>query len=569
MGISQSNYDLWNKRNLIIGLLFFTVVMAVALRIWGIRFGLPYRYHIDETFYVALSLKLPTSRFDIPIKTHGPNLFYMVLLLEYVAYFIISLVIGRVDSITQFEALYRSDPTIFVLLARLTSVIAGVATLVPVFLIGRKIVNRTVGLLAAIILAATFQHVRESHYGTPDMLAAFLFTCSILFCLELQQNRQARNYLLAGLFAGLATGTKFTNILLWVPLSIAHITSLSEPLGHSVRRVARKLINSAIFVAMGGFVLGFAFAYPNTILRPARLYEYVSYLVDVGRNGFIPQFVIEPAPAWYYYLYSLTWGYGWILLILALFGLPLMLTKHRRIGLILVSSVIANYLILSRAPYYASRYLGSMIPIMCVSAAVAIYWIAKSIGKTVKLRREIVLAIIVVVALFQPLSSAIRHNILLTRIDTRTEAVAWMEENIAPGKLLALDWRRHGPPIRFSNGGDLSEDELWEVIDAGGIGLPEHTISEYHQLGVDYLIMSSYIDDLPISSLGGQEKKQHLLDSLEDYEIVYEVTPYVGDKPRHVFDQMYGPVTSLWRLRRPGPTIKIYDISRQHDDEQA
>jgi hypothetical protein len=340
-------------------------------------------------------------------------------------------------------------------------------------------------------------------------------------------------------------------------------------MGKSAYRIARKLLNTSILVALSAFIIGFVIAYPNAFLRPAKLYEYVSFLVDVGRNGFIPQFAIEPAPAWYYYLNSLSWGLGLILFIFALIGLLLMLVKHRRIGLILFSTVFVYFLFLSQASYYASRYLGPLIPILCVSAAVAIYWIAKSISDALKLRREIVLAIMLLIALLQPLSNAMRHDFLLTRIDTRTEASAWMVENIAPSTVIALDWRRHGPPIRVLNGDELSEHEIWDVIDVGGIGLPEHSISEYHQLGVDYLIMSSYIDDLPLSSVENQEKRQRLLESLEDFEIVYEVSPFKGERPKHVFDQMYGPATSLWKLERPGPVIKIYDISRMNNRDQV
>ena len=34
-----------------------------------------------------------------------------------------------------------------------------------------------------------------------------------------------------------------------------------------------------------------------------------------------------------------------------------------------------------------------------------------------------------------------------------------------------------------------------------------------------------------------------------------------GSEPPFVFDEIYGPVASLWQRERPGPTIKIYQLS--------
>ena len=65
------------------------LIIAAMLRVWGLPFGLPYRYHIDETFYVAGALKMAKG-IDLPISMHGPNLFYMILLGEYGTYYIVA-----------------------------------------------------------------------------------------------------------------------------------------------------------------------------------------------------------------------------------------------------------------------------------------------------------------------------------------------------------------------------------------------------------------------------------------------------------------------------------------------
>jgi len=40
-----------------------------------------------------------------------------------------------------------------------------------------------------------------------------------------------------------------------------------------------------------------------------------------------------------------------------------------------------------------------------------------------------------------------------------------------------------------------------------------------------------------------------------------EFKPYIGETaPPFIFDQIYGPATSLSELERPGPIIKIYKL---------
>jgi hypothetical protein len=34
-----------------------------------------------------------------------------------------------------------------------------------------------------------------------------------------------------------------------------------------------------------------------------------------------------------------------------------------------------------------------------------------------------------------------------------------------------------------------------------------------------------------------------------------------GDEPPFLFDEIYGPVISLWQRERPGPTIRVYQIA--------
>lgn len=536
------------------------IVFALGLRLWGISFGLPYRYHIDETFYVAQSLQLPTTRFDLPVTTHGPNLFYMGLLAEYALYFVALYLVGAVNSLAEFEALYRNDPTTFVLLARITSAIAGMLTLIPIYLTGKRIHGRAVGIGAAVLLASSFQHVRESHYGTPDVLVGLLVAVSLYSVISLYQSGERRHYFLAGLVAGLATGMKFTSGLLWLPIIMAHLMRIRSagPIVYYRKWVPA---HRPLLLTAATFVGAFAIAYPNILVRPARFVEYVRFLIDVNRIGFAPQFIIEPSPAWMYYPFSLIWGFGWLLFVLMVISVVIAIARRQAEELILLAFVVVNLLFLIRAPYYASRYLMPLLPPLCVLTASGVYFLVS----VDRLRdfRHLAFPAVLFLALIQPIGYAIRHDQLLTEVDTRTIAKDWISVNIPPGSKVAVDWRKHSPPIRPLTEEYPAADTAYEIVEVGGIGLPIYSLDEYQDMGVDYLVMSSYIDDLALASVEDQRKKEKLHSEVEALGAIFEARPYAFHKPDFVFDQLFGPVTTLWQFERPGPTITIYHVGER------
>ena len=133
-------------------LLGLIVLGALALRLWGINFGLPYAYHIDERSYVVGALNLGQGEINgYPQQVGLVN----VLLGEYVAYFLVGRLVGLFASAQDFARAYYADPTVFYLLGRLTSAVLGVVSCWAVYLLGKELRNRLVGLMAALLWRST------------------------------------------------------------------------------------------------------------------------------------------------------------------------------------------------------------------------------------------------------------------------------------------------------------------------------------------------------------------------------------------------------------------------------
>ena len=73
----------WPLRYLQKWALALILAVALGLRLWGIGFGLPHRYHIDEPYSVIGALRTASGDFTPRYPVNSPNLWEFVLVLEY------------------------------------------------------------------------------------------------------------------------------------------------------------------------------------------------------------------------------------------------------------------------------------------------------------------------------------------------------------------------------------------------------------------------------------------------------------------------------------------------------
>ena len=98
-----------NKAGPINLILASLLVIALGLRIWGLRFGLPYNYHFDEKFYINTALALGDGVLNNP--PFNPTGFSNILFPEFTAYYLVGKVMGVFYYPQAFEAAYSSDTT--------------------------------------------------------------------------------------------------------------------------------------------------------------------------------------------------------------------------------------------------------------------------------------------------------------------------------------------------------------------------------------------------------------------------------------------------------------------------
>ncbi|HUR29671.1 MAG TPA: glycosyltransferase family 39 protein, partial [Planctomycetota bacterium] len=187
--------------------------LALAVRVWGIGFGLPLTVcRPDENLVVQPALEYFGGDFDPRFYAYGTLGSYLLHGWMRVQW-MIELLSGKSADTRAFVESALVDPGHWHLVARWISATFGVVTVGLVCAIASSLRGRVAGLCSAFLLAFCFLHGRESHFGTLDVLATTLTTAAVLCALRAQDDGRWRSLLLAAACVGFAAATKYGGAL--------------------------------------------------------------------------------------------------------------------------------------------------------------------------------------------------------------------------------------------------------------------------------------------------------------------------------------------------------------------
>jgi 4-amino-4-deoxy-L-arabinose transferase-like glycosyltransferase len=542
------------RRKLIFTVLALTVA-ALLLRLWGVGFGLPYEYHIDEHFYYPHAWSMGQGQLELPDQSHGPSLYLGLLLLGQKS---MQVTVFPQLSNVDFGALRDTNPWPYLLSARLISALLGALTIPIVFLLARRYREHVTGLVAAAIMTVLFFHVRDSHFGVPDSLTTLFTALAGWLAVRAYQTRQASDVLWAGLAAGIATGAKYTSAIVFVSILLAVL----------LQQIAWRRRAQLIALSVLGLIAGFVISYPNILINPAAFIKDISFLsvrVSEGYEGWR----IVPDNSALFYLDTLMWSTGLVTLILTGIGLIAAIVRRQAEGLILGAFPVLYFITLSLSHGHFGRYLLPMLPFTVVLLADAgwnvlpalIRRAAQNSPRVMRLAQPI--GVLVILAVLIPnLLNSLRFDWLLAQADTRTVAKQWIENNLAAGTRIAIEWPYHTPPL--SNGYETppeSTREYW-IDRVWGFGLADRPLEQYQSDGTQFIIASSFVRDIPVAAAPDEERRQQFYAQLPQvFQRVQTFSPRCdGGDPTFIFDQLYGPAIDLWTLCWAGPQIDIYQV---------
>ncbi len=110
---------------------------------------------------------------------------------------------------------------IAVRVSRIIQALLGTASLVVVFLIGRRLFGPWVGLGAAFLLAVAPWHMRQSGVFKPDVMLVLTAVLTLYAILSARRSESLRGYALAGAMVGATAAAKWNGAALALPLLFA------------------------------------------------------------------------------------------------------------------------------------------------------------------------------------------------------------------------------------------------------------------------------------------------------------------------------------------------------------
>jgi len=130
------------------------------------------------------------------------------------------------------------------------------------YLLGKKVFSNKVGLIAALLVSINFKSVQNAHIGLPDTYNVFFLLLSTLFAFKLMTKPTGKNYILAGVFAGLSLGVKY-QVFYLLPLFTAHIIGVI----YEKKNRWKKLFNPYFFIALVLAIVLFVLINPQFLFQ--------------------------------------------------------------------------------------------------------------------------------------------------------------------------------------------------------------------------------------------------------------------------------------------------------------
>ncbi|MFZ5424761.1 MAG: phospholipid carrier-dependent glycosyltransferase [Patescibacteria group bacterium] len=229
---------------------------AFLIRVIGIGHGYPFVFHPDEPSVIRSALGLMFE--PNPKHFDWPHFHFY---LNYHLFWNFTKFRRIFTTSTGVFSILWKEPIIFYLVSRAFNSLLGALTLIPVYLTGRSLFNKNVGLIAAALLTILPFHVHASRLALIDVPMTFWLSIGVFFSAKILTNPNYRYYIFSGFFIGLAASTKYNGGLVALAVPTAHIlrTMYSKDEKVASVRGALSLVFSGIFAAFG-FILGTPYA---------------------------------------------------------------------------------------------------------------------------------------------------------------------------------------------------------------------------------------------------------------------------------------------------------------------
>ena len=534
------------------------VLVGLLVRLWGIKYGLPFAYQIDEErTYTRIAVQMLKHDSIDPHYFHNPPLF--AYLLQVIFFF----THGAKDAAATIGSIPgRGD---LFLIARITCTLIGTFGIWLLAITTRRFLGKSPALIAAALLAVAFLPVFYSHVALNNVPAMTAGILALFGAAGILHRGRTRDFVIAGVGVGVAAGTKYTVGIMIIPVLVAAILS---PQGRDLARrigrlkVSRRVQGASIacFCAAASFIA----VNPYIVLDPQRVIHAISAqgkVVGETKQG------QDPNGGLLFYTESWTWTVGWIPALAAVAGAVMLFRRDRRTAWVLVPVVPIFIFYMGWQTRYFGRWMLPVLPVVLMLAAYAGWQLIEEVRRRRPQLAVAATALVVAALCAQSLVHVIHNDRVLSRPHTLELARNWMIEHIPEDEkvmaepLRAPSWHSYWEDGRTSLQTPYDSRTYVEYLDRG-------TVDEYREAGYCWIVASSNNWGLLLGDEQKSDDARAYYETLaREGDLVFEASPW-GDVDSHGYidDDVtrfdYDFTYDFYPLAydRPGPRVHVYRL---------
>jgi hypothetical protein len=381
------------------------LIGALALRLWGVKHGLPYAYNADENAHFV-----PKA---IQLFGHGWNPHYFVNppAYTYVLHLVFAVWYGGREGVSSTFALDQGQ--VFII-ARVVSAVLGTLAVWALYLAGARFFDRRVGLLAAALLAVAFLPVFYSHLALNDVPTLAPICLSLWGTAGILRDGRRRHYAIAGIGLGLACATKYTGGIVLLPLLAA---------------VALRRDVKGLLLAGGLSIAAFFVANPYAFIDHGAFHQGLVHQSTAADDA-LGKLGLTQTSGIAYYLWTFTWGLGWVPVIAAAVAIVVLGLRDPSAMVVLAPAPVVFLLFMGTQGRFFGRWLMPIFPLVCILAAYLVVRAVDAIAARRPSLAPVLLAVGVVALCGQGLVYSLHAGLVLSRADTRNLARDWLVANV-------------------------------------------------------------------------------------------------------------------------------------------
>lgn len=524
--------------------LLFIILLGLIFRLWHITWGLPNLY--EEAMPLRISWRFwnwghSGLNFNPGFFVYPAFTFYLQFFVQSI-HFLIGYTLGAYDSLDAFRQAFDTNPSSFVVIARIVTILFDVGTIVAAYQLTMRCADRQIALVVALLIVLNPLHIQQGHLINVDTPLTFFVMLSLLFIYCLYSEGTMKWYVLAGISIGLATATKYNGALLVLVLITAHLLK-----SKSISEALASLKSKPFIVAILSSVSIFAICNPYIFLRTndfTRAFSDVQEHMEKGHLGLDP----GTSTIGYYFLQSLPQSIGWLLLIAVIGSMIYFLIRRKKTDLILLAFPVFYIATIGTWSMRAERYIFPVIPILIIIGTIGIFklwnWVVEYLKRDQKEKlpelnfySSIVLGVVVAAL---PFMEVVKYYRSMSLPDTRTVTREWIVGHVPQNSAIAS-----GP-----FGIDLSKDPYAVLRMPFNAGATEKTIPFYNTQwyeDLDVVITSDYDYARYIQEPQRFHDILQFYDSLKSrWTLIYEIKP----------GETNGP--TFWLYKSPDSTRDLF-----------